>query len=276
MQNLSINTAQRPLRIATIGYGALARELVQAIQSGALPNMQFIGALVVERPTDPIPFWQEVSGLLRDNPDIVVEAAGHAALRTYGVEILRGGVDLVTASVGALLADDLLERLLQTAREAGRQLLLPSGALGGLDYLRAARLAGPVEVLYRSRKPASAWRGTHAEHLVELSAVQHLTVFFRGAATEAVARFPQNANVVAALSIAVGSAEAVQVELCVDPSIGRNIHEVQAHGVTGTMQLCVENEASSRNPKSSRITAYSLLETIAAHCVRYARFQSTC
>lgn len=268
MRNFSVNAAQRPLRIATIGYGALARELVQAIQSGALPNTQFIGALVVKKPADSIPFWQEVGGLLRGKPDIVVEAAGHAALRTYGVDILRGGVDLVTASVGALLSNNLLERLLQAAREAGQQLLLPSGALGGLDYLRAARLAGPVEVTYRSRKPVHAWRGTHAEHLVELGSVSHLTVFFRSSATEAVALFPQNANVVAALAIAVGSAEAVQVELCVDPSISRNIHEVHAHGVTGTMQLRVENEASSLNPKSSRITAYSLLETIAAHCVR--------
>lgn len=91
------------------------------------------------------------------------------------------------------------------------------------------------------------------------------TVFFRGNAEEAATRFPQNANVVAALALAVGDPQAVSVELVADPESHSNSHEVTACGEAGTMRIVVENLPTAGNPKSSRITAYSVLDAVASH-----------
>ena len=159
----------------------------------------------------------------------------------------------------------LRDRLWDAAREGHSRLIVPSGALGGLDYLRAAHRAGPMQVRYRGCKPVNAWRNTAAEDLVDLNAVRQSTTFFRGNAAEAARRFPQNANVVAALALAVGDPDAVAVELVADPEARANSHQVEADGDAGSIRLHVENLPMPANPKTSRVTAYSILDSIAMH-----------
>ena len=259
--------SQSPRRIALIGFGALGKSIASMVQSGHLPGVEVAGALVVGTPPQngPLKYWLSLDDLLESRPDLVVEVAGHTALQSHGSRCLREGCDVVAASVGALMDPFLHAQLMESAQHGRSRLLVPSGALGGLDYLRAARRVGPVQVKYRGCKPVAAWRGTAAESLVDLDAVKNATTFFRGNAQEAATRFPQNANVVAALAIAVGSAGAVSVELVADPSSTHNRHEVTAAGDAGTIHLSVENSPSPDNPKSSRVTAFSILDTVAAY-----------
>lgn len=256
-----------PRRIALIGFGALGQVLAAELRAGHLPGAEFVGALVrdaaahagLQQP------WRRLDDLLAADPDLVIEVAGQAALESHAPACLRAGCDVVAASVGALLDASLHTCLQDSAREGKSRLLVPSGALGGLDYLRAARRVGPVHVNYRGCKPVAAWRGTAAERLIDLETVDRRTVFFRGGAEEAAARFPQNANVVAALALAVGDPLAVTVELVADPQAESNCHELTARGAAGTIRLSVENTPLPANPKSSRVTAFSILETVAAH-----------
>lgn len=256
-----------PRRIALIGFGALGQVLAGGLQAGHLPGVEFIGALVTGPLThaDLPQSWTRLDDLLAAEPDMVVEVAGQAALESHAPGCLRAGCDVVAASVGALMDASLRTRLWDCARHGESRLLIPSGALGGLDYLRAARRVGPVHVNYQGCKPVAAWRGTAAESLIDLETIDKSTVFFRGAAEEAAARFPQNANVVAALALAVGDPLAVTVELVADPSSTSNRHEVTARGAAGTIRLSVENSPLPANPKSSRVTAFSILETVASH-----------
>jgi len=256
-----------PRRIALIGFGALGQVLAGELQAGHVPGAEFIGALVTGTQThaDLQPSWTRLDDLLAADPDLVVEVAGQAALQSHAPACLGAGCDVVAASVGALMDSSLRNRLWDCARQGGSRLLIPSGALGGLDYLRAARRVGAVQVSYRGCKPVAAWRGTEAERLIDLSAIDKSTVFFRGGAEEAAARFPKNANVVAALALAVGDPLAVTVELVAEPGANANRHELTAHGAAGTIRLSVENSPLPANPKSSRITAFSILETVASH-----------
>ncbi|KIQ35416.1 hypothetical protein RT97_06115 [Variovorax paradoxus] len=260
--------ARRTLRrIALIGFGALGQVIAGELQAGHLPGVEFLGALVTG--TVPHPglrsSWSRLEDLLAAGPDLVVEVAGQTALESHAPGCLQAGCDVVAASVGALMDASLRARLWDCARQGESRLLIPSGALGGLDYLRAARRLGPVHVNYRGCKPVAAWRGTAAESMIDLSTISKSTVFFRGGAEEAAARFPQNANVVAALALAVGDPSAVTVELVADPGARTNRHELTAQGVAGTIRLSVENSPLPTNPKSSRVTAFSILDAVASH-----------
>jgi aspartate dehydrogenase len=212
------------LRVGLIGMGAIGGRVAHGLLEHA-QRIEWVGALVQDpgRLAGRAPVGTPVitncfDHFMSTRPDLVVECAGHLAVTRHGSEVLRAGSDLLLVSAGALADDDLLHRLRQAAASTSRHLSVVSGAIGGIDWLRAARRAGPLKVLYRSRKPPLAWRGSDAESLLDLSTVSDTTVFFRGSAREAARRFPRNANVAATLAFATCGLDAMQVELCADPT----------------------------------------------------------
>ena len=129
-------------------------------------------------------------------------APGTRAVAAYGADVLEAGSDLVVASVGALSDPALAGQLSDAARRGGSQLVVPSGAIGGIDILAAARLSALTSVRYTGTKPPMAWSGTPAEEQVDLSALEGPTVIFEGSARQAAQSYPKNANVAATLALA--------------------------------------------------------------------------
>lgn len=193
---------------------------------------------------------------------LVVECAGHGALRASGEAILASGSDLLIASVGAL-ADRTVEEALRRGASAGRSTLrIAAGALGGLDVLGAARYAGLASVVYTSRKAPAAWRGTPAEELVDLSALREPTAFLRTDARTAATRFPQNANVAAVVGLAGVGLDATEVVLVADPQATGNRHEIRASGAFGAIEVSILGRTLPDNPKTSMLAPYSLLRSL--------------
>ena len=143
------------------------------------------------------------------------------------------GFDLLVISVGALAEPALLERLKTAAREGNSRMLLPAGAIGGIDAIAAMRLGGLTSVRYRSRKPPAAWRGSPAEKVADLDKLTGRTVLYRGTAGEAALLYPQNANVAAAVALAGLGFDKTEVELVADPDAPGNVHEIEAEGAAG-------------------------------------------
>ena len=141
----------------------------------------------------------ELAALLADKPDVVAECASHTAVDNFGPAILESGCDLIVISIGSLSDDALRAKLEQAARKGSSRILLPSGAIGGVDALAAARLSGLEQVIYTGRKPPKAWRNTPAEKLLDLETLKEPTVFFEGSARTAAHDYPFNANVASAL-----------------------------------------------------------------------------
>lgn len=249
------------LRVGLIGYGAIGSLVAEAV--AGRDDMALAGVLL--RPEsqralpEALPLVTDAAGLLAKQPNIVVEAAGHGGLRAYGAAILSGGVDLLIASVGAL-ADAELENRLRAAAKAGRaRVLVPAGALGGLDALGAAKHAGLERVQYIGRKAPKAWIGTKAESMIDLAKVTEPTPFFEGSAREAALAFPQNANVVAAVALAGLGFDHTRVRLMVDPTEARNQHSVEASGAFGSFSSHVVAQVLPSNPKTSMLAPYSLV-----------------
>lgn len=169
------------MRLAIIGYGTTANFSCESCERmPRLSSCRFSRYL-----TQLTKVYLALEDMLSLQPDIVVERAGRGALRN-AAKWFRGRVsDLMVASVGAL-ADRELEAKLREATSHGRRIVIPGGALGGIDALSAAREAGLSSVHYAGRKPPIAWKRTAAEALINLDSVSTRTTFLEcGARTAA-------------------------------------------------------------------------------------------
>lgn len=197
-----------------------------------------------------------------DRPDIVVECAGHSAIEEHVLPALASGVPCLIASVGALSAPGLPERLEMAAREGHTQVQLLSGAIGAIDALAAARLGGLHRVCYRGRKPPFAWKGTPAERDFDLDALTAPTQVFEGSAREAAAQYPRNANVAATLALAGIGLDRTEVRLVADPEIHENVHHLDAEGAFGSLELTLRGRPLQANPRTSALTVYSVVRAL--------------
>jgi aspartate dehydrogenase len=119
---------------------------------------------------------------LTDLPDLIVDCGGHAALAAHGPVALGLGIDVLTVSLGALANADLAAKLRASAIEGSARLQVVSGAVGGLDALRAANTRGLEKVTYIGRKPPIGWIGSPAESAIDLQNIQIPTAHFNGTA----------------------------------------------------------------------------------------------
>lgn len=201
-------------------------------------------------------------GDLSTHVDLAVDCAGHAALRQHAEALLSRGIDLITVSSGALADDGLFARLIDAAQYGGAQLRVVSGAIGALDALSAGSVGALTQVTYRGRKPPQGWRGSAAEQKLDLDALSAAAVHFSGSARDAALEYPKNANVAASVALAGIGLDATKVELIADPRVTRNVHEIVAEGDFGRFEFRIEGETLPDNPRSSALTAMSVVREI--------------
>jgi aspartate dehydrogenase len=260
-------------RLGVIGAGGIADLALSTLARGLTSPLEQVTVLVPEQQAQRAhelldrlgddfagarTVVADLAALLRARPDLIAECASHAAVDEYGPKILSAGCDLVLISIGALSDDKLRLRLERAARLGGCRLVLPAGAIGGVDALVAARLSGLESVVYVGRKPPKAWIGTSAEKLVDLSALTEPTMFFEGNAREAAREYPFNANVAATLGIAGIGLERTQVQLIADPGLTQNVHEFTVCSGCGDFSVKLEGRPSAVNPKTSLMAGYSV------------------
>lgn len=267
-QSIDAKAAVRPaLRIALIGWGAIAKRFAELIGARNGGRIEIV-ALCMRRPAPPddapagARIVTEPAALAALGADLVIEAAGRDAVAQWGEAALTSGRAFAVASTSAFCDDALLARLLGAAETNGGQILIPAGALAGVDGLAAASVLGLDAVTHSIVKPPAAWRGTEAEKLCDLDHLGSATVFFEGAAREAARRFPQNANVAVISALAGLGLDRTRVRLVADPGAVRNGHRLRAEGDFGVMDMSIENRPLAANPKSSEMTALNLVRMV--------------
>jgi aspartate dehydrogenase len=254
--------------VGLIGCGGMAQDVVAALRSAGKP-VQIIGALArpgrgeaAREKLCGIEIVETLDKLLARRPKIIAEVASQGAVSEHGESVLRGGVDFLVISIGALADPAVLKRLKSAAQDGNSRILLPAGAIGGIDAIAAMRVGGLASVRYRSRKPPAAWRGTIAEQVVNLAKLSHRTVLYQGNAGEAALRYPQNANVAATVALAGLGFEATEVELVADPDAPGNVHEIEVEGAAGRFAITLQGKPSRTNPKTSALAALSVARAL--------------
>lgn len=246
-------------RLGLIGYGAIGREIGATL--GRLGEEQsLVSTLVREgRMADGLPVSHSVAEMLSTSPEVVMECAGHGAVAEYGPEVLAAGVNLILTSTGAL-ADPLIWSALGRASAGGGRLMIAPGAVAGLDGLLAARLAGLRSVTYTSFKPPRAWRGTAAEDVLDLEHPEDEAVFFEGSARQAALKFPKNANVAVSLGLCGLGLDRTRTRLVSSRKLDDPLGVIEAEGDFGRFTFEIFALAAPDNPKTSLLTAHSLLQ----------------
>lgn len=257
--------------VAIIGFGAIAQDLIGILAAAPDGPPTRLTVLVREGREEEtraalgnpeIRVTSDLEAMLETAPDVVAECAGHSAVPAFGSAILGRGIDLVVASVGALSDQEVAKDLERAAKASGAQCVVPSGAIGGIDALGAARLSGLSAVTYTGRKPPMAWTGTPAETVTNLATLTEACTFFEGSARDAARQFPKNANVAATLALAGLGMDETRVRLIADPATSENVHEFAVSSQALDFSMRLVGKPSPLNPKTSRSTVYSIARAI--------------
>lgn len=256
-----------PISIVLIGFGAIGQDVHRMLAQDAgaritqvLVRPERCQALQAELGVaiDVISSVTEIE----EDVDLVLECAGHQAVRAFGPDILEAGLDLAVVSVGALADQRIQDALYAASAKTGAQTIILPGAIGGIDAIAAAGVNHLETVTYSGRKSPLSWAGTPAEDTHDLAALSAPTEIFSGSAREAAKAFPKNANVVATVALAGVGFDKTRVSLVADPAATANTHHITAQGPLLDLSFVTQGKTTAHNPKTSALTAMSVLRAI--------------
>ncbi len=250
--------------VGIAGLGAIGLAVAEALDAGAIEGLRLTAVSArdqqrarfrTERFRQP-PEVVDLAGLAA--ADMVIEAAPAAVFAEIAEPAIAAGRVLVACSAGALLPR---MDLVAAAKRSGARIVVPTGALLGLDAVRAAAEGRVDGVTLETRKPPAGLAG--APYLeargMDMARISEPTCVFRGNAREAAAGFPANVNVAAALALAGIGPERTMVEIWADPRLTRNTHTIRVEADAARFVMTIEGVPSEANPRTGRLTPLSVL-----------------
>ena len=240
--------------VGILGCGAIANTIVNEFLSYDGIDIKYFYDTDVERAENLAQIAGGIAVLrmedMLDNVDLVLESASPIALKIHALDIIEAGKDLMVMSVGALMDKEFRDKVHAVAQDNNAKVYAPSGAIVGLDGIKAASIGNIKKASLTTRKsPKSLGREVEEEEIL-----------FEGKASEAVEKFPVNINVAASLSIACNMD--IDVKIIVDPKVDRNVHEVVVKGDFGEFRTSSENYPFAANPKTSMLAAFSAIKLL--------------
>lgn len=262
-ENAAPDRKAAPRRIAIAGLGAIGLKIAEALDRG-IPGCVLAAVSAHDRGKaaarlahlahpPPVVTIEELAPLA----DLVIECAPAHLLPAIAEPFLRAGKTALVLSAGAILVN---EHLIDLARKHGGQIVVPTGALLGLDAVAAAAEGTIHSVRMVTRKPVRGLAGAPylAEHNIRIEDITKPLRIFEGTPREAAIGFPANLNVAVALSLAGIGPDKTTLEIWADPALERNVHRIEVEADSASFSMQIEN-VPSENPRTGRITALSVI-----------------
>jgi aspartate dehydrogenase len=262
MANL-LKSRRADLRVAVAGLGAIGTKVAKALDQGI--DGMVLAAVAAKDPEKHRNWLAKLTKppavlpieALSEAADLVIECAPGNLLRSIVAPFVENGKTAVVVSAGALLDH---EDLIELAKQHGGQIVVPTGALIGLDAVTAAAVGNIHSVRMVTRKPILGLAGAPylVENNIEIAAITEPLRIFEGTAREAAKGFPANLNVAVALSLAGIGPDRTRLEIWADPTATRNVHRIEVESDSARFSMTIEN-IPSENPKTGLITALSVI-----------------
>jgi aspartate dehydrogenase len=257
------------IKIGIIGCGTIGSEIAKAVDRDFQPQAVLIAlsdldqskAQALKKKLTGKPLVLDTDSLIGKS-DLVIEAASAGVSN----EIAKKGAslkkDVMIMSVGGIIRH--YEALFNLAAKAGSRIYLPSGAICGLDGVKAAAIGKISKAELTTRKPPASLAGAPfiEKNKINLNGITSETIIFEGSALEAIEGFPANINVSCVLSIAGLGPQKTLVKIITSPEYKRNTHEVILEGEAGRIFTRTENVPSPSNPKTSHLAILSAIATL--------------
>ena len=258
------------LRVGIVGCGAIGTTLAKAIardfqgqaKLSALFDIDQVKAQKLARMVKGKNLAAASLEALIARSDLVIECASARSSAEIAEAVLAKGRDIMVMSVGGILLQ--ADKLFSLAQKCNARIFIPSGAISGVDALKAARLKGIKKVTLTTRKNPLAFKGVEylSRKKINLEEIRKDTILFSGSALKAIKYFPQNINVSAVLSLAgIGPAK-TRVKIVASPSTVKNIHEIAIESTAGRIFTRTENIVHPENPKTSFMAPLSALAVL--------------
>jgi aspartate dehydrogenase len=255
------------LTVGLGGFGAIGGALARRLDQG-LPGLQLVavsardvaraeGRIAELAAPVPVVTLPELAALA----DVIVECAPAAVFREVAEPALRAARIFMPLSVGQLLEHS---DLIDLAERTGARIVVPTGALLGLDAVRAAAEGEIRSVTMVTRKPPSGLAGAPylERHGIDLEGISAPLQVFEGSARDGARGFPANVNVAAALSLAGIGPERTRLKIWADPHVTRNTHRIVVEADAARFEMQIENVPTEENPRTGRITALSVIAAL--------------
>lgn len=258
-------TVRPPLKLAIGGLGAIGLAVARKVDAGEVPGFELVAvsARDQEKAKRTLATFRRPPALvslagLAEATDVVVEGLPSAQFAAIAGPAIAKGRIFMPLSVGALLNH---MGLVEEARRTGARIIVPTGALLGLDAVRAAAEGNIESVTIITRKPPGGLVGAPllVEKGISVDGLKEPLRVFSGSAREAIVGFPANVNVAVALSLAGIGPDRTRIEVWADPGVTRNTHTIRLVSDSSDLTMTIENIPSLENPRTGRITALSVL-----------------
>ncbi len=261
------------INIGIIGCGAIGSRIAESVKKD-MTRQAKVSALydVDEQRAMALARKLSIKGVVKsslqevvDNCDLMVEAVSAANTRSIIRTALLAKKNVLAMSVGRLLNS---QSLFDLAKRQGCSILLPSGAICGIDAIKAAAIVGIDSITITTRKPPAGLAGNpyFESKGIRLSKIKKETLVFEGSVDEAVKYFPRNINVAATLALASGVKDKIIVRILTSPKYVSNTHEIEVKGSFGRIWTRTDNVVCPDNPKTSYLAVLSGMQTLRQFC----------
>lgn len=261
--------AKSKIRVGILGCGAIGSRIAKSIKHEC-DNQATVSALFDINPSKSANLQKSIPHKnivchtyheLLNSCDLLVEAVNAPDTFSLVRQAILANKDVLVMSVGKFIDG---EAVLKLAQKHGVRFLIPSGAIAGIDAIKAASLGKIHTITLTTRKPVYGFADNAyvQARRINLSQIKKETILFEGTVKEAVKCFPQNINVAATIALASSAKEKIKIRISTSPDFKVNSHEIEVTGEFGRLVTKTENVVCPDNPKTSYLAVLSAVQTL--------------
>ena len=266
-------------RVGIVGYGSIGKEIIEATRRHEIPNARIVALFdkestvfnSVDYDTGELHLFSDFdefyNSKIYSNIDIILECASKGAVKEYGKKIIKSKKDLIVLSVGAFSDEGYLRELQNLSKLNNTRILIPTGAIAGLDSIRSVKKYLNTVTIVTTKNPKSLVGAPYFKSSkIRIDEISKETVLFEGNAADAIELFPANVNVAVSIALAGIGLVKTQVKIVADPTLSVNKHEIVGEGAFGKLHIVVQNIPSPSNPRTSYLASLSAIECLRGLC----------